>query len=429
MRKFLGGLAIIVIIAALGAGGYAAYSWVKLDDLPRPTPQVLFDGKELTPKHTEWTVPICFGYLTRDFSWDTDSGMILESFTDDFTVDIELPTDFDGIISVNNSQEKTNVFEGDAKQFADFIFPANGNYDINITLKKPENTQQAYGKITYTKGITLDVPPPKPPQPTLKVSSNSVVQGDSLAIELNNVPEGVIPTAKTDLSLTTFASIGEGRWMAFTGIADARDPGEYEISVQFDEFKEIVPVTVQARKFNRQDLTIDTSSPTISEANSNEAYQQFRDTIPPFYETADAKIYWSGEFLQPVQGRLSSEYGLLRYTNGGAKPRRHAGIDLAASAGTVIIAPAAGKVVFSDYLLNTGNTMVIEHGGGLKSYYYHLSKRDVAVDEIVKAGQTIGQVGTTGYSTGPHLHFELRIGSQNLDPFKFFDGTSGCFAL
>ena len=84
-------------------------------------------------------------------------------------------------------------------------------------------------------------------------------------------------------------------------------------------------------------------------------------------------------------------------------------------------------MVFSDYLLNTGNTLVIEHGGGLKTYYFHLVERDVEVGDMVEAGQLLGKVGTTGYSTGAHLHFEVRIQDQNLDPFCFFEGTGGCF--
>lgn len=360
------------------------------------------------------------GLLRRDFYWENEQPQSIRLETSDF--EMTLPEEYDNNIEITKSEEK--IFSDSVDPSHRFSLAENGSYTVHVTLKKPQSQSNGYGQITFSADVTIEVPPP---EPKLTLSSNSVVQGDTLSILLENLPEGEVPTAQTDLSRATFMPLEEGDWIAYVGVADSRDPGQYDITVQFKGFKQTLPVTVTQGKFNRQDLWIDTTQPSISEANSPAAYQQYRDTIPAFYETTDLTRYWSGQFLQPVEGRLSSEYGLLRYTNGGSTPRRHAGIDLAAKEGTPIQAPANGRVVFSDKLLNTGNTLVIEHGGGLKSYYFHLSERAVAVDEIVTAGQLLGKVGTTGYSTGAHLHFEIRIGSQNLDPFKFFDGTGGCF--
>lgn len=133
--------------------------------------------------------------------------------------------------------------------------------------------------------------------------------------------------------------------------------------------------------------------------------------------------------MQPVQGRITTEFGLLRYTNGSKTPSGHSGVDIAAPRGTPVSAPAAGRVVFSEYLLNTGNTLVIEHGGGLKSYFYHMDSLTVKVGDILTKGQNVGTVGTTGYSTGPHLHYDVRIGSKSINPWNLINGTGGFFAL
>lgn len=76
---------------------------------------------------------------------------------------------------------------------------------------------------------------------------------------------------------------------------------------------------------------------------------------------------------------------------------------------------------------NDGNTVVIEHGGGLKSYFFHLDSLACKQGDIVEKEQLIGQAGSTGYSTGPHLHYEARIGNQSIDPDQLFNGSSGLY--
>lgn len=107
--------------------------------------------------------------------------------------------------------------------------------------------------------------------------------------------------------------------------------------------------------------------------------------------------------------------------NGGATPERHGGVDIAAALGTPVQCPADGLVEYAGFLQLSGNTIVIEHGGGLKSYFYHMDSLDVATGDRVEKGRLLGAVGTTGYSTGPHLHYEVKIGREErlpLAPFR-----------
>ena len=98
----------------------------------------------------------------------------------------------------------------------------------------------------------------------------------------------------------------------------------------------------------------------------------------------------------------------------------HAGIDIAAAEGTAIIAPNSGRVIMAEHLLNTGNTLVIEHGGGMKSYFFHMQELNVAARDMVTRGDVVGAVGTTGYSTGCHLHFSTWLNGQIVDPVGLF---------
>jgi murein DD-endopeptidase MepM/ murein hydrolase activator NlpD len=127
-------------------------------------------------------------------------------------------------------------------------------------------------------------------------------------------------------------------------------------------------------------------------------------------------------FVIPVQGRLSTAYGYTRYVNG-KFDGSHLAVDLAAPAGTPIKATNDGKVVLAEMLYLTGNSIYIDHGMNLFSQYAHLSKLMVKTGDVVKRGDIIGLVGTTGFSTGPHLHFTFWVGNNPVNPNLFFDST------
>ena len=120
----------------------------------------------------------------------------------------------------------------------------------------------------------------------------------------------------------------------------------------------------------------------------------------------------------PYIGRITSRYGPR-------KGRAHQGIDLALKTGDPIYATFDGKVRISKAAGDYGNLVVIRHNNGLETYYAHLSKRDVEVGDWVVAGQQIGLGGSTGRSTGPHLHYEVRYKGQSFDPERIVDFASG----
>lgn len=121
-------------------------------------------------------------------------------------------------------------------------------------------------------------------------------------------------------------------------------------------------------------------------------------------------------FIWPVSGRVSGQFGSQRIYNG--EPRSpHSGIDIAASRGVAVKAPAAGRVIFADAdLYLTGGTVLIDHGHGVNSSFLHLSRLDVSVGQRVMQGDVIGAVGATGRATGPHLHWGLNWLDVRLDP-------------
>jgi len=123
----------------------------------------------------------------------------------------------------------------------------------------------------------------------------------------------------------------------------------------------------------------------------------------------------SGPLGRPVPGRVSSPFGYRIHPIFGTR-RMHTGWDLSAASGTAIAAAGDGVVVSAGVRGGYGNAVVIDHGGGLATLYAHQSSMAVTAGQQVSRGQVIGYVGCTGYCTGPHLHFEVRVGGAPVDP-------------
>lgn len=134
-----------------------------------------------------------------------------------------------------------------------------------------------------------------------------------------------------------------------------------------------------------------------------------------YLQGQDAQLAAAGQFISPISGERTSEYGWRRDPFTGQRAW-HAGIDIAAPEGTPVRAARDGTVVFSGRERGYGNLVVVEHEGGVRTYYGHNKANEVAEGQSVKAGQVLAQVGQTGRATGPHLHFEVRVDGRSVDP-------------
>jgi murein DD-endopeptidase MepM/ murein hydrolase activator NlpD len=126
--------------------------------------------------------------------------------------------------------------------------------------------------------------------------------------------------------------------------------------------------------------------------------------------------------LWPVQGRVTASYGerIDPFSGEGAF---HRGIDIASEIGTRIVAPADGVVKFSDLINGYGRAVIIDHGNGISTLYGHLSGFAVSAGQLIHRGDTLGYVGQSGRSTGPHLHYEVRVLNTPVNPYKYLRFT------
>jgi murein DD-endopeptidase MepM/ murein hydrolase activator NlpD len=118
-------------------------------------------------------------------------------------------------------------------------------------------------------------------------------------------------------------------------------------------------------------------------------------------------------------GKINNEFGFRRNPFGGRAYEFHPGVDIDGERGDLIVAPAGGTVISAGYKGGYGNMVEIDHGSGLTTRYGHLSKIESAAGDTVTRGQLIGYIGSTGRSTGPHLHYELRIDDRPINPRAF----------
>lgn len=123
--------------------------------------------------------------------------------------------------------------------------------------------------------------------------------------------------------------------------------------------------------------------------------------------------------IWPVDGKLESGFGARRNPFGGNSSEFHTGQDIEVPWGTSVVAGAKGKVTFVGWQHGYGQLVVIDHGGGLTTRYGHLSELDVELGQEVGRGEFIGRVGSTGRSTGPHLHYEIRINDEPVNPLQY----------
>lgn len=120
-------------------------------------------------------------------------------------------------------------------------------------------------------------------------------------------------------------------------------------------------------------------------------------------------------FIWPARGPFTSGFGLRRHPIFGIR-RMHTGVDIGASRGAAVAAAADGRVIYAGWFGGYGKIVIIDHGGGISTLYAHLSQILTDEGQRVRRGQIVGRVGSTGYSTGPHLHFEVRVNGRPIDP-------------
>ena len=263
---------------------------------------------------------------------------------------------------------------------------------------------------------------------TLKVWPQTPQPGDVLTVTVypgaGETIEGV-GMAAFDTDSVKFYGRNGGLVRGFVGFPFDRKAGKFPLAarVQVNGKEQILSASIAARNrdFPTQRITMSNKG-TASKMHATDKLRAEKVYVQSKMKDSYGAPLWSGNWLMPVQGATSSGYGRKRYVNG-KWWGQHNGSDIKAPTGRTVVAMNSGRVAMSAYLpALRGNCIVIDHGCNVFSVYMHLSKRDLKEGDRVAKGEKIGEVGATGFVTGPHLHFEVRIGWEPVDPMKVVSG-------
>ena len=207
----------------------------------------------------------------------------------------------------------------------------------------------------------------------------------------------------------------DGRWLGLMPIGVLTKPGSYKLE-WLDEKKATVheqTIVIGDAHFKKQNIVL---SHALSNLHST---PDERKTVSAFLDEVSNERFWHEPFEPPIPGCLTSPFGVMRLHNGKPTGDYHAGLDQRGAFGSPVHAIANGVVKVVQPFQLHGGTVALDHGQGLESMYLHLSRFAVKEGEPVKAGDVIGYVGSSGRSTGPHLHWSLYASGEPINPLQW----------
>lgn len=292
----------------------------------------------------------------------------------------------------------------------------NGTFLYELTLEWTGEDDHFRGKYVLKIPVAADLPE------KFDFSARKLTQGQMLEVTVSYAggPEDIIFEQSVYDKFKWFQQDGLLRGYLPTNynVKPGVYPIRYGVKSKGTEYTQ--EIEIAEYDYHIQYLTVDPK--TEQETRNDEAYAEYHKYYTPVRNQSEPSRYYTEGFLLPVRGRLTTEFGETRYVNDFPTSYRHLGLDIAAPAGTEVKAANRGKVVLSRSLILTGNTVMIDHGEGMFSVYHHLLKLSVKKGDIAERGQKIGEVGSTGFSTGPHLHFMISYYTANLEPGYFLFG-------
>lgn len=260
---------------------------------------------------------------------------------------------------------------------------------------------------------------------SIRITPNLAQQGDVLIVRVATQDaasvEGMFAEHRINFVPDPNGTVGH--FIGLMGVDGLMEPGKYGVAITATtgggttgfaaghvRVRSGGYVTERVALPKELQLTIDPELSKTEEAEVRAIYSQFTP-----------QQWWTAPFRLPVRGKLLSVYGNRRVYNGVNLGTYHSGYDISSIAGMTVTAAAPGRVAFVKRLAIRGNTVIVDHGRGVFTGYFHMRQTNVQVGQIVDVGDKLGEVGTTGRSQGNHVHFDLAVGGVTVDPGYWID--------
>jgi len=274
-------------------------------------------------------------------------------------------------------------------------------------------------------GAELTGEPPPLPRPIVELAPGSaIVQGHTLQVDVQTAEAVSVAGALGDTGLTF--TRGSSHWTALGAVSALQSPGPLTLSVEAslpDGRVSVTTVDIQVVNAHYPVERIDLPQEVQdSLARNGPALAEERARVNAIWAIVSPEKLWDGRFAMPAAGRIVSKFGVGRAYNGGPIDSYHEGVDIKNSAGTPIVAPARARVALAEpNFVARGGAVILDHGRGVHTGYWHMERVLVMEGQLLEAGELIGYMGAWGMATGPHLHWEMHIGSISVDPLEWVE--------
>lgn len=225
-------------------------------------------------------------------------------------------------------------------------------------------------------------------------------------------------------SFLLYSTGQEGRYAVLLGADMQQKPGVYDFIIRSDQgaVQEPIRIEILAAEFGIQELNLPQDQVEL-DAETLARVKWEQEKILSVMSGVRPDRLWNGGFIPPVEGRIQNRFGFRRIING--EPRSpHSGEDISASKGTPVLAANDGVVVYTADQFFSGKSVVVDHGLGLFTMYFHLDSIEADQGAGIKKGQRLGTVGASGRATGPHLHWGARLNGARVNPFSLLEARS-----
>jgi murein DD-endopeptidase MepM/ murein hydrolase activator NlpD len=255
----------------------------------------------------------------------------------------------------------------------------------------------------------------------ISLSSNEMARGDVILVNIMS-DEKVMPKA-TWMGKDIFFVFNRTKnlWQGFFAADLDQKTGDYEAIIHFNSSDQAKHVNIHIvdKDYGVRRLTLPKDKVELS-ADDLKRVNAESEIVAAVWKAGKSLPEWKGVFLMPLQEDIEGTFGKKSVINGQARSP-HTGVDLHGSLGEPIKAVNNGKVVLIADHFFTGNTVFLDHGGGIFTMYCHMSKVMVKKGDVIEKGQVIGLVGATGRATGPHLHWGMRVNGARVNPLTLTD--------
>jgi murein DD-endopeptidase MepM/ murein hydrolase activator NlpD len=292
-----------------------------------------------------------------------------------------------------------------------------------LQLKANSNTTVEIASSGNALLEALDWPRPTGLNLELNIGENEIYQGRTLGIRLSPDFSWSPLNLKGNIGDEALKILQVGEvYKSLKSFAPSADTKAYPLNLFYTDpagrDREIDrTINVVKYDFPLQNLYLPDDKTALTD-KANDDYDNAQ--LAQAYATYTPTIMWNGVWNWPAFGPISTEFAAMRaYGDSTDYDKYHGGLDISLPLGTPAAAPADGKVIYTGLLKARGNTVALDHGMGVTSYYFHLNAILVKPGDMLKKGQILGLVGTTGRSTGPHLHWEVRVNGTITYPLLF----------